>query len=201
MTINHKYTNPGATGQNKNACSAKLPMQMPHNVKKYIRTNLTSTAAICAAQNNKTTRMDTSTATCADGAHDAADIRHSLHDELAGTSTEHQKDTHEHRRRVLPRLDLDDSIAAAREAIKQAKKDMMEARRVNKNEKRKKKRLLKKAAQLSSEDLERIAVLKRSGWDTEDTHSAKKKKQNGSPGSSTDEVSHLIDNKTPLLQT
>jgi len=144
--------------------------------------------------------MSTSTAACADGAHDAADITHSLDDELAGTSTEQQKDSHEHRRRVLPRLDLDDSIAAAREAIKQAKKDMMEARRVNKNEKRKKKRLLRKAAQLSSEDLERIAVLKRSGWDTGDAHSAKKKQQNGSPGSSTDGVTQMIDNKTPHLQ-
>jgi ribosomal protein L11 len=77
---------------------------------------------------------------------------------------------------------------------------MMEARRVNKSEKRKKKRLLRKAAQLSSEDLERIAVLKRSGWETGDARSAKKGRQIGSPGSSNAESTQMIDDKTPNLQ-
>ena len=144
--------------------------------------------------------MKTSTSPRADSAHDAADSTHSVDDDLAATSSARQKDTREHHRRVMPRLDLDDSIAAAREAIKQAKKDMMEARRVNKNEKRKKKRLLRKAAQLSSEDLERIAVLKRSGWEAGDAHSAKKGRQMGSPGSSKAESTPMIDDKTPNFQ-
>ena len=47
--------------------------------------------------------------------------------------------------------------------MKSAQKDMAEARRQGRNERRKKQRLVKKAAHLSPEDLERIAVLKRCG--------------------------------------
>ena len=99
----------------------------------------TNAAAIFLAQKNKNTHMNTSTSPRADSAQHAADTTQSVDEEFAGTSSAKPKDSHEHHRRVMPRLDLDDSIAAAREAIKQAKKDMMEARRVNKNEKRKKK--------------------------------------------------------------
>ena len=84
-------------------------------------------------------------------------------------------------RRQRPRIDLDESIAAARDAMKQAKKDMVEARRINKNEKRKKQRLLRKAAALSSEDLERIAVLKRCGLDRSDAQDGPQKKLRTSP--------------------
>ena len=63
-----------------------------------------------------------------------------------------------------PRIDLDDSIAQARAAMTKAMKDVQEARRVARNERRKKQRLVKKAGILSAEDLERIAVLKRCGF-------------------------------------
>ena len=62
-----------------------------------------------------------------------------------------------------PRIDYDDSIAKARAAMVKAQKDVADARRVARNERRKKQRLVKKAAALSPDDLERIAVLKRCG--------------------------------------
>lgn len=70
------------------------------------------------------------------------------------------------KRRQLPRIDLDKTIEDAKEAIKKASKAMAEARVQARNERRKKARLLKKAATLSPQDLERIAVLKRCGlWE------------------------------------
>ena len=63
-----------------------------------------------------------------------------------------------------PRIDLDDSIQQAKAAMTKAMKDVQEARRVARNERRKKQRLVKKAGILSAEDLERIAVLKRCGF-------------------------------------
>lgn len=65
-----------------------------------------------------------------------------------------------------PRIDLDDSISKAKQAMKAAQKSVAEARKVGRNERRKKQRLLKKAIGLSADDLERIAVLKRCGLDT-----------------------------------
>jgi hypothetical protein len=62
-----------------------------------------------------------------------------------------------------PRIDLDESIEQARAAMQAAQKRVAEARRVARNERRKKQRLLKKAVSLSPDDLERIAVLKRCG--------------------------------------
>ena len=62
-----------------------------------------------------------------------------------------------------PRIDYDESIAQARAAMVKAQKSVAEARRVARNERRKKQRLVKKAASLSPDDLERIAVLKRCG--------------------------------------
>ena len=67
------------------------------------------------------------------------------------------------KRAKRPRIDLDDSIQEARNAMQKAMKEVAEARRVAKNERRKKQRLIKKAGHLSAEDLERIAVLKRTG--------------------------------------
>ncbi len=70
------------------------------------------------------------------------------------------------KRKQLPKIDLDTTIAQATEAMKRANKAMHEARALARNERRKKARLLKKAASLSPADLERIAVLKRCGlWD------------------------------------
>ena len=70
------------------------------------------------------------------------------------------------KRKARPRIDLDDAIAAAQQSFRQAAKCMAKARADARNEKRKKARLFKKAAQLSPMDLERIAILKRSGmWD------------------------------------
>ena len=65
-----------------------------------------------------------------------------------------------------PRIDLDDTISEAKQAMKAAQKKVAEARKVGRNERRKKQRLLKKASGLSADDLERIAVLKRCGLDT-----------------------------------
>ena len=57
-------------------------------------------------------------------------------------------------------------IRAAQDAVKKAQKDMLEARRKSRNERRKKARLIKRASGLTPEDLERMAVLKRCGlWD------------------------------------
>ena len=67
-----------------------------------------------------------------------------------------------------PQIDLDDAIAEAREAAKAAGKALTAARAQQRTERKKRARLIKKAGQLTSTDLERIAVLKRSGfWDPE----------------------------------
>jgi hypothetical protein len=58
---------------------------------------------------------------------------------------------------------LDSYIDQATQAMKQAQKKVNEAKALARNERRKKQRLLKKAASLSPADLERIAVLKRCG--------------------------------------
>ena len=62
-------------------------------------------------------------------------------------------------------IDIDEHIATARRKMKEAQKQVSLAKAVARNEKRKKQRLMKKAATLTSEDLERIAVWKRSGMD------------------------------------
>ena len=67
-----------------------------------------------------------------------------------------------------PRIDLDDAIARAQQAMKEAQKSVADARRQGRNERRKKQRLLKKASGLSADDLERIAVLKRCGLHSKD---------------------------------
>ena len=69
------------------------------------------------------------------------------------------------KRTKRPRIDLDDSISKAKQAMKAAQKSVAEARKIGRNERRKKQRLLKKAIGLSADDLERIAVLKRCGLD------------------------------------
>ena len=72
------------------------------------------------------------------------------------------------KREKKPDIDYDAKIQEAAAAIKEMSKAMAAAKSAQKNERRKKQRLLKKAACLSPEDLERIAVLKRCGLWTGD---------------------------------
>ena len=67
------------------------------------------------------------------------------------------------RRAKKPSIDLDAAIQEAAMAMKAAQKRVQQAKTLAKNERRKKQRLVKKAANLQVEDLERIAVLKRCG--------------------------------------
>ena len=70
------------------------------------------------------------------------------------------------RRGPRERIDIDTNIARARAEMKAAQRAVAKARAAAKQEKRKKTRSLKKASNLSASDLERIAVLKRTGlWD------------------------------------
>ena len=70
------------------------------------------------------------------------------------------------RRGPRERIDIDTNIARARAEMKAAQIAVAKARAAAKQEKSKKTRLLKKASNLSASDLERIAVLKRTGlWD------------------------------------
>ena len=71
-------------------------------------------------------------------------------------------------RKRKPPIDIDEHIAAARKSMKDAQKRVTAARAQARNERRKKQRLMKKAAALTAEDLERIAVLKRCGLDRMD---------------------------------
>ncbi len=70
------------------------------------------------------------------------------------------------KRARTPKIDIDALIAQHMANIKNAKKLESEAKKLVRNEKRKKQRLMKKASSLTPDDLERIAVLKRCGlWD------------------------------------
>ena len=102
--------------------------------------------------------MSAEAAGCRDAASDEA-----RRGSAAGIEQEAAQTTPKKERPKRPRIDLDDSIAQAKAAMKAAQKEVAEARRVARNERRKKQRLLKKAVTLSPDDLERIAVLKRCG--------------------------------------
>jgi hypothetical protein len=67
------------------------------------------------------------------------------------------------KREKRPHIDYDAKIAEASAVIKNMTRAVAAAKSAQRNERRKKQRLLKKAACLSPEDLERIAVLKRCG--------------------------------------
>lgn len=70
------------------------------------------------------------------------------------------------KRARTPKIDIDALIAQHMVNMKNAKKLEAEAKKMVRNEKRKKQRLMKKASSLTPDDLERIAVLKRCGlWD------------------------------------
>jgi len=72
------------------------------------------------------------------------------------------------KRAKTPKIDIDALIAQHMVNMKNAKRLEAEAKKMVRNEKRKKQRLVKKASSLTPDDLERIAVLKRCGlWDPE----------------------------------
>ena len=68
------------------------------------------------------------------------------------------------RRKDRPAIDLDTSIQQAQQAAKDAAKALTKARAEARAERKRRARLIRKAGQLSPQDLERIAVLKRTGW-------------------------------------
>ena len=68
------------------------------------------------------------------------------------------------RRKERPAIDLDASIQQAQQAAKEAAKALTKARADARTERKRRARLIRKAGQLSPADLERIAVLKRTGW-------------------------------------
>ena len=61
-------------------------------------------------------------------------------------------------------IDLDDRIKEAKAAAKAAAKSLAQARTQSRVERKRRAHLVRKAGQLSAQDLERIAVLKRTGW-------------------------------------
>ena len=86
----------------------------------------------------------------------------------AAAATEPAGDDEAGRRKrpKTPKIDIDALIAQHMANMKNAKKLEAEAKKMVRNEKRKKQRLMKKASSLTPDDLERIAVLKRCGlWD------------------------------------
>jgi hypothetical protein len=85
--------------------------------------------------------------------------------------------TTKRKRRVFPAIDLDASIEKARQAVQDAQKVMREARATARNERRRRARLIRKAASLSAKDLDRIAVLKRCGmWNPADDDAPENKR-------------------------
>lgn len=67
------------------------------------------------------------------------------------------------KRARAPKIDIDTAIKKHLDEVKRASKLVNDAKRAARNERRRKSRLMKKAATLTPEDLERIAVLKRCG--------------------------------------
>ena len=80
-----------------------------------------------------------------------------------------------------PRIDLDEQISQANQLAQVTKKMLNAARSAQRNQKRQKQRLIRKAGKLSAQDLERIAVLKRCGLyaddDEEPTGSSSSRKE------------------------
>lgn len=70
------------------------------------------------------------------------------------------------KRPARPKIDIDAKITDLSKDIAAAQKLLKETKTLQRNERRKKQRLIKKASGLSSVDLERIAVIKRCGlWE------------------------------------
>ena len=74
-----------------------------------------------------------------------------------------EAETPKRKRQPKPTIDIDEHIERCRKGLKEARKAVAAAKAEARNEKRRKQRVIKKAAALSLEDLERIAVLKRCG--------------------------------------
>ena len=86
---------------------------------------------------------------------------------------------------VCPRIDLDEEIAEANRLAVVSRKMLSAAKTSQKNNKKYKQRLIKKAGKLSADDLERIAVLKRCGLYGDDHGDSEGQSQDPSAGSST----------------
>ena len=71
-------------------------------------------------------------------------------------------------RPMRPRIDLDEQISQANKLAEVSKKLLSAAKTAQKNQKKQKQRLIRKAGKLSAQDLERIAVLKRCGLYADD---------------------------------
>ena len=93
------------------------------------------------------------------------------------------------KRRPRPTIDIDSAIHECKQKLKEAQKKVQAARLHQRNEKRRKQRVVKKAASLSLEDLERIAVLKRCGLITEKVEDICVTASPGTAGSSTSAAS------------
>ena len=93
------------------------------------------------------------------------------------------------KRRPRPTIDIDSAIQDCKQKLKDAQKKVAAARLHQRNEKRRKQRVVKKAASLSLDDLERIAVLKRCGLVTEKVEDTAACVSPGTAGSSTSAAS------------
>ena len=104
--------------------------------------------------------MDAAAASGADGP-----LATAARQEDAGAAQSKAKPQRIPRGRILnrPTIDLDSSIEAAKQAARDASKALALARSEARANRKRRARLLNKAATLSAEDLERIAVLKRTG--------------------------------------
>lgn len=101
-------------------------------------------------------------------------------------------------RTARPRIDIDHKIEMLRTELKLAGKAMSKARADARAQRKKKNRLTKKAAQLSPEDLERIAILKRCGY-TLDTFGDLHQKLVPDVPKSTSASSGLVAPETPAM--
>ena len=99
-----------------------------------------------------------------DTSHEATAPRGSAPTGGQGKAEGHPATKARSRRRERPAIDLDVSIQQAQQAAKDAARALTKARAEARTERKRRARLIRKAGQLSPADLERIAVLKRTGW-------------------------------------
>jgi hypothetical protein len=100
-----------------------------------------------------------------------------------------------------PRLDLDEEIDQANKLAEASRKMMNAAKTLQKNNRRCKQWLLRKAGKLSPEDLERIAVLKRCGLYAEKVHDDDAGEQHDDAAASGDEPAAAPSAKKSKLVT
>ena len=99
-----------------------------------------------------------------DTSREATGLRGSAPTDGRGRAENHPAAKARSRRRERPAIDLDTSIKQAQQAARDAAKALTKARAEARTERKRRARLIRKAGQLSPADLERIAVLKRTGW-------------------------------------